>query len=173
MAHERCYQSCLDTRQNHTHELLASLCRIFFFCVFLDFRNFFFDFIDRKAHFFFRLVFVVVHVYTSLFQGCYGSSTSSKYFLFFSFLFFSFLFREFWLSFVADQAGSASGGGGGGAINSSGHLSEAGFIGHRRMVEPEHPLELDLLSLGLDLLPECLQRWLAAKVRSGRGANRI
>lgn len=32
------------------------------------------------------------------------------------------------------------------------------------MVEREHPLELDLLTLGLDLLPECLQRWLKAKV---------
>ncbi|CAM9348138.1 unnamed protein product, partial [Laminaria digitata] len=78
--------------------------------------------------------------------------------------------REFWLSFVADQAGPAAAQPARGAAaattattSSNGNLTEAGFVGHRRMVEPEHPLELDLLSLGLDILPECLQRWLKAK----------
>lgn len=40
------------------------------------------------------------------------------------------------------------------------------------MVEAEHPLELDLLSLGLDLLPEPLQRWQSAKVRHRNGRMR-
>eukprot|EP00904_Undaria_pinnatifida_P012189 jgi/Undpi1/80/HiC_scaffold_1.g00080.m1 len=80
--------------------------------------------------------------------------------------------REFWLDFVADQAGPAAVPPSAAAaaatattatISSNGNLTEAGFVGHRRMVEPDHPLELDLLELGLDLLPESLQRWLRAK----------
>lgn len=74
--------------------------------------------------------------------------------------------REFWLNYVMDQAGPAPASDVGGMVSFDGkRLTRSGFVGHRRMVEREHPLELDLLSMGLDLLPECLQRWLKAKVR--------
>ena len=66
-----------------------------------------------------------------------------------------------------DQAGPPAAADVGGTVSFDGtRLTRSGFVGHRRMVEREHPLELDLLSLGLDLLPECLQRWLTAKVRT-------
>eukprot|EP00903_Cladosiphon_okamuranus_P011263 g10621.t1 len=72
--------------------------------------------------------------------------------------------REFWLNYVMDQAGPPGASDVGGMISFDGtRLTRSGFISHRRMVEREHPLELDLLSLGLDLLPESLQRWLKAK----------
>lgn len=65
-----------------------------------------------------------------------------------------------------DQAGPAPASDIGGTVSFDGmSLTQSGFIGHRRMVERERPLELDLLAMGLDLLPECLQRWLKAKVR--------
>lgn len=74
--------------------------------------------------------------------------------------------REFWFNFMSDQAGPPAGEGvGGGASSFCGNLTEPGFIAHRRMIEPEHPLEADLLSMGLDILPEYLQRWQVAKVR--------
>lgn len=76
--------------------------------------------------------------------------------------------REFWLNYVMDQAGPPAASDVGGTVSFDGtRLTRSGFIGHRRMVEREHPLELDLLSLGINLLPECLQRWLKAKVRLG------
>lgn len=66
---------------------------------------------------------------------------------------------------MVDQAGPANGAGATESTMSlGGNLTESGFIGHRRMIENEHPLELDLLSAGLDLLPEYLQRWQRAKV---------
>ncbi len=65
-----------------------------------------------------------------------------------------------------DQAGPPGSSDIGGTISFDGTaLTRSGFVGHRRMVEREHPLEQDLLSLGLDLLPEYLQRWRRAKVR--------
>ncbi|CAM9193788.1 unnamed protein product, partial [Hapterophycus canaliculatus] len=71
--------------------------------------------------------------------------------------------REFWLNYVVDQAGPPAAGDIEGTISFDGKLTPSGFVGHRRTIEPEHPLEQDLLSIGLDLLPECLQRWLKAK----------
>ncbi|CAM9483729.1 unnamed protein product, partial [Pylaiella littoralis] len=72
--------------------------------------------------------------------------------------------REFWLNYAMDQAGPAPASDIGGTVSFDGmSLTQSGFIGHRRMVERERPLELDLLAMGLDLLPECLQRWLKAK----------
>ncbi|CAM9586390.1 unnamed protein product [Ectocarpus sp. 4 AP-2014] len=71
--------------------------------------------------------------------------------------------REFWLSYVADQAGPPAAADVGGTVSFDGCLTQSGFVGHRRMVEPDHPLEVDLLTMGLDLLPESLQRWLRAK----------
>jgi len=77
-----------------------------------------------------------------------------------------------------DQAGPSTSSDIGGTISFDGTaLTRSGFVGHRRMIEREHPLEQDLLSLGLDLLPECLQRWLRAKVcfevSQGVGAERL
>lgn len=72
--------------------------------------------------------------------------------------------REFWLNYVMDQAGPPAAGDVEGTLSFDGKLTQSGFVGHRRMIEPDHPLEQDLLSMGLDLLPECLQRWLKAKV---------
>lgn len=67
---------------------------------------------------------------------------------------------------MIDQVGFVSGAGATGSTMSlGGNLTESGFIGHRRMIENKHPLELDLLSVGLDLLPEYLQRWQRAKVK--------
>lgn len=72
-----------------------------------------------------------------------------------------------------DQAGPSGSSDIGGTISFDGTaLTRSGFVGHRRMVEREHPLEQDLLSLGLDLLPECLQRWLRAKVHWVNSGNR-
>lgn len=69
-----------------------------------------------------------------------------------------------------DQAGPAPASDIAGTVSFDGtSLTRSGFVGHRRMVEQEQPLELDLLLMGLDLLPECLQRWLKAKVRLGPG----
>ena len=62
---------------------------------------------------------------------------------------------------MVDQAGPTAEG----VTSSDGSLTETGFIAHRRMIEHEHPLELDLLSLGLNVLPEYLQNWQRAKVR--------
>lgn len=73
--------------------------------------------------------------------------------------------REFWLRFVLDQAGPPSKLPGRATCSLDGcRLTEAGFVGHRRRVEPEHPLELDLLEMGLDVMPECLRVWQRAKV---------
>lgn len=54
-----------------------------------------------------------------------------------------------------------------------GNLTEAGFAGHRRQIEQEHPLEQDLLSMGIGVLPEYLQRWKHAKVKCYRGRTRF
>lgn len=73
---------------------------------------------------------------------------------------------------MVDQAGLVSSAGAtGSTISLEGNLTESGFIGHRRIIENEHPLELDLLSAGLDLLPEYLQRWQRAKVRRMGGLD--
>lgn len=72
--------------------------------------------------------------------------------------------REFWFNFVKDQAGPVSASNGLGATSADGNVTASGFVGHRRMIEPEHPLELDLLAVGLDVLPESLQKWQMAKV---------
>lgn len=73
--------------------------------------------------------------------------------------------REFWLRFVLDQAGPPSKLPGRATCSFDGcRLTEAGFVGHRRMVEPDHPLELDLLEMGLNVMPECLRVWQRAKV---------
>lgn len=66
---------------------------------------------------------------------------------------------------MVDQAGPTAEG----ATSSNGSLTETGCIGHRRMIEHEHPLELDLLSLGLDVLPEYLQNWQRAKAELAEG----
>lgn len=64
-----------------------------------------------------------------------------------------------------DQAGPPSKWPGGATCSFDGcRLTEAGFVSHRRMVEPDHPLELDLLEMGLDVLPGCLRVWQRAKV---------
>lgn len=73
--------------------------------------------------------------------------------------------REFWLQYVIDQAGpTASLEGGVATSTADGKLTKAGFVGHRRQIQQEHPLEGDLLSVGLGVLPEYLRRWEAAKV---------
>ncbi|CAM9988729.1 unnamed protein product [Scytosiphon promiscuus] len=76
--------------------------------------------------------------------------------------------REFWLNYIADQAGPPPADDVEGTISFDGKLTPSGFVGHRRIIEPDHPLEADLLAMELDLLPDCLQRWLKAKTAFDR-----
>lgn len=70
--------------------------------------------------------------------------------------------RDFWMMYISDQAGARTTSGG--AMTVAGKITEAGFVEHRRQIEREHPLEQDLLSMGIDVLPEYLGRWELAKV---------
>lgn len=74
-------------------------------------------------------------------------------------------FREFWVSYISDQAAAGERKHGLDVAFVRDKLTEAGFVAHRRHVEQERPLEEDLLSLRIDILPDYLRRWRNAKAR--------
>jgi len=56
---------------------------------------------------------------------------------------------ESWKMFMEDLGG----------LDENGGMTKEGMIRYRDMIEPEYPLEYDLLKIGLDVLPPNLQQW--------------